>query len=128
VSVSAIVRDEVCAEVLPPTGARIDMHIQAEEIGRGTVATSAQAAEYAVRLRRALDRHVTGNPAIKSIHVFAAVPVSVAFRVGQVLAHSGLPRSYVYNFDAGATPRYCWRVGLDEAVQGEHSVEVLRRK
>lgn len=127
-SVSATVRTEACAAVLPPDDVRLDLHVESDDIGRGVIASEAQAREYELRLRRAVDRYINGAPAITSMHVFAAVPVSVAFLVGQVLAHSGLPRCYVYNFDAAATPRYCWRLSLHDAVAGKPCVEVLGRK
>jgi hypothetical protein len=127
-SVSARVSDEACEAVLSPEMVRVDLHLEVDEIGRGTIGSEAQAREIAARLRRALDAHVGGNLAISSIHVFAAVPVSVAFCVGQVLAHSSLAGSYVYNFDAAATPAYCWKLGLRGACAGEPCVDVLGRK
>jgi hypothetical protein len=54
--------------------------------------------------------------------------VSVAFRIGQILANTGLPRCYVYNFDAVATPRYRWRISLPEAKRGAPCAELLGRK
>jgi hypothetical protein len=128
ISVSAHVREDVCAAALPPNELAVDISIEAAEVGRGTVATEAQAREHAARLRRALDQRVNGNAGITSVHLFAAVPVSVAFRIGQVLANTGLPRCYVYNFDASATPQYHWRLDLLEATRGARCAELLGRK
>jgi hypothetical protein len=127
VSVSARVREDVCEAVLPLDAIGVDISIEAEEVGRGTVATEAQARVHAAALRRALDQCVNGNARITSIHLFAAVPVSVAFRIGQVLANTGLPRCYVYNFDATAVPQYRWRLDIHEAMRGAECAELLER-
>jgi len=34
----------------------------------------------------------------------------------------------VYSFDATASPRYCWRLCLHDAVVGSDCVDVLGRK
>lgn len=128
VSVSAYVLDDVCAAVLPTADVGVDVSVEAAEVRRGVVTTEAQAREYSARLRRELDQRLSGNAGITSIHLFAAVPVSVAFRIGQVLANTGLPRCYVYNFDAAATPQYCWRLDLREAKRGARCAELLGRK
>lgn len=125
VSISAPVREETCNAVLRPEEVRADLHLRAEKIGRGNVETEAQARKYAAQVRQLLDAEVGGNTDIRALHVFAAVPVSVAFLMGQSLAHSSLPPAYIYNFDRTCTPPYAWRLGLYEAAQGIECVELL---
>jgi hypothetical protein len=125
VSISATVREEACNAVLRPAEVRADLHLRAKEIGRGTLVTEAQARQHAAQIRRMLDAEVAGNTELRALHVFAAVPVSVAFLIGQALAHSSLPPAYIYNFDQNRTPSYAWRLGLREAAQGMDCVELL---
>ena len=114
--------------MLPVTDTAVEVLIAGSTICRGAISTELQSKQYAAALRRAMDARIAGNGAIDSIHVFAAVPVSVAFRIGQVLAHTSLPKAYVYNFDSATTPRYCWRLCLQDAAIQRQSVDVLGRK
>ena len=125
VSISARVQEDACDRVLRASDVGLDLHVEADDIGRGAVATEAQARQHAARVRKLLDNYVAGKSQFASLHVFAAVPVSVAFAVGQVLGHSSLPPCYIYNFDALAVPKYRWRLGLREAVEGRACVDVL---
>jgi len=128
VSVSARVREQQCDAVLPADAVRLDLHLEADDLGRGMVASEAQARYYVREIRRALDDHVAGNHEIGSLHVFAAVPVSVAFLLGQALAHSGLPTSTVYNFNSSDTPPYRWSLDLHAAVAGAPCVRMSKEK
>jgi|GEM_PF-2690359 len=126
VSMSARVREEHCVAVLPADTVRLDINAEAENLGRGIVGTEAQARHFATVLRRALDAEIAGNNEIKELHVFAAVPVSVAFLVGQLLAHSSMPAAHVYNFDTSDTPPYRWSLSLHAAAAGTPCVRISK--
>jgi len=126
VSVSARVRGQQCDVVLPADAVRLDLHVEADDLRRGTVASEAQARYYVRETRRVLDEHVAGNHEIRSLHVFAAVPVTVAFLLGQALAHSGLPNCTVYNFNSSDTPPYRWSLDLHAAVAGTPCVHLSK--
>ena len=128
VSVSALVRGEQCDASLDPSELRVDLHVQAQDLGRGTVRTESQARSYASTIRAALDRIVAGSPEFDALHVFAAVPVSVAFLLGQVLAHTSLPPAFVHNFDFGENPPYRWSLSLPEAAAGKSCVRFVERQ
>lgn len=124
VSVSARVLESACEAVVPRQTLRLDLHVESNKIGRGIVGHETQGREYAARVRELLDNNIAGQR-YASLHVFAAVPVSVAFLIGQVLAHSSVPDVYVYNFETNAKPQYAWRLGFSEAMRGKQCVEFL---
>lgn len=128
VSVSATVAADQCEAVLPASRVRMDLAFEADDLGRGTVGTEAQARAYASVIRRALDKHVAGRREFEEIHVFAAVPVSVAFLLGQILSGTGLPRAVVYNFNASATPSYHWSLCLHAARAREACIGIFEEQ
>ncbi|QDF04299.1 SAVED domain-containing protein [Myxococcus xanthus] len=115
VSISNEVRPEDCAQVLPDSDVRLDLHFQLSTPARGIVRREAQLLEYAQAIRQAIDRNIGGKPEFTSIHVFAAVPVSIAFHLGRALAYTGLPECFAYNYNADDVPRYKWRLSLKAA-------------
>jgi hypothetical protein len=125
-SISAQVREEQCESVLARNELNLDIHVLAADLGRGKVGCEAQARHLARAVRGALDAHVAGSPDISSIHVFAAAPVSIAFLLGQILAHTALPNSYIYNFDTADKPPYGWSLSLRAAVDGGPCVKMFR--
>jgi len=117
VSISASVAASDC--VIPlgePVAEEIDFGIA--DPMRGTVRSEPQARAYGKTIRQALDRIVGGNPSITRVHVFAAVPVSIAFLIGQVSASTGYPEVLVYNFRSSDAPRYRWALNLRAAHTG----------
>lgn len=125
-SVSGRVELDDCREVLPDSAVGLDLHFQLESPEKGIVRRAEQVQAYQELLRKTLGTHVEGKPRLTSIHVFAAVPVSVAFSLGQVLASTGLPRCYVYNYNAEEKPRYKWRLCLHAAVNGRSSIDIFK--
>jgi len=125
-SISADVRLEECAAVLPDSEVRLDLHFSLEKPARGIVRREAQLLEYAQSIREAIDQHIAGNPGFKGgVHVFAAVPVSIAFHLGRALAFTGLPECFVYNYDGRDTPHYKWRLSLQAAAEGRPAVTIF---
>jgi hypothetical protein len=124
-SISAEVGLHDCQAVLPEQDIRRDIHCRVEDPQRGIVRREEQAQAYAAQLRAAIDQSIAKDPLITGIHVFASVPVSIAFHLGQALTASWLPPCYVYNHGAQETPRYKWRLCLQKAAAGQPSVELL---
>lgn len=124
-SISATVGLEDCQAVLPEEDVRLDVHCRLDDPQRGIVRREDQAQEYAHQLRLALDQHVARNTSIQTIHIFAAVPVSIAFHLGQALTASWLKDCCVYNHGDKEVPRYKWRLWLQAAAKGLPSVEIL---
>lgn len=117
VSISSEVKSADCEKVLPAQDVRADLHFKVPAPAFGIVRREDQAHAYRTVLRSKLNQCIGEIDGIESIHVFAAVPVSIAFLLGQTLAATVFPRCYVYNFNnkAKPTPGYEWRLGLDEA-------------
>ncbi|MBZ4333832.1 SAVED domain-containing protein [Corallococcus sp. AS-1-12] len=115
VSISNEVRPEDCAQVLPDSDIRLDLHFHLSAPERGVVRREAQLLEYAQTIRQIIDRNIGGKPEFTSIHVFAAVPVSIAFHLGRALAYTGLPECFAYNYNADDAPRYKWCLSLKAA-------------
>ncbi|PTL78195.1 SAVED domain-containing protein [Vitiosangium sp. GDMCC 1.1324] len=124
-SISATVDLDDCRAVLPEEEVRLDVHCRLDEPQRGIVRREDQAQEYARQLCLALDQHIAKNSSIQQIHVFAAVPVSIAFHLGQALTASWLKSCCVYNHGAEDVPRYKWRLWLQAAKKGLPAVEIL---
>lgn len=120
-SISSEVKRSDCETVLPAHDVRADLHFKVASPAFGLVRREAQAQAYRQVLRSKLNQYMTTIDGIDSIHVFAAVPVSIAFLLGQVLSATVFPRCYVYNFNAKAVPKpgYEWRLSLDDAVHNK---------
>ncbi|WP_198316443.1 SAVED domain-containing protein [Cystobacter fuscus] len=124
-SISATVNVNDCEEVLPSRDVGLDLHFTVKTPQRGIVRREAQVQAYIQQIRAALDRYVAGNSRIQALHVFASVPVSIAFRLGQALAATGLPACCVYNYGAQELPRYKWRLWLRADPTGSPLVDVF---
>ncbi|NVI98866.1 SAVED domain-containing protein [Myxococcus sp. AM009] len=125
ISISADVQQEECDLVLSSSNVKLDLHFSLERARRGVVRRASQLREYVNVIREAIDSHIAGNSSIESLHVFAAVPVSVAFHLGQALAFTGLPNCFIYNFDARDAPRYKWCMHLQAAAEGRTSITLF---
>lgn len=78
---------------------------------RGVVTHHDQARAVAHAFRAVIDQIHNENP--KTVqHVFAAVPVSIAFRLGQMVSHTIHRSVLVYNYSQRSTPPYQWAVDL----------------
>lgn len=120
-SISSEVKPADCETVLPARDVRADLHFKVAKPAFGLVRREEQARAYRQVLRSKLNQAMAEIDGIESIHVFAAVPVSIAFLLGQVLSATVFPRCYVYNFNAKAVPKpgYEWRLSLDDAVHNK---------
>ncbi|MHA7630199.1 SAVED domain-containing protein [Corallococcus sp. M7] len=125
ISVSNEVDAKDCAEVLPESEVRLDLHLELKLPKKGIVQSEAQVLEYASVIREAIEGSISGRNEFTSVHVFAAVPVSIAFHIGRALASTGLPECYSYNYNGQDTPRYRWRLALKAAKEGCPSITLL---
>ncbi|NPC48731.1 SAVED domain-containing protein [Corallococcus sp. AB032C] len=125
ISVSNEVEFAACAEVLPESEVRLDLHLQLTLPQKGIVQSEAQVLDYAKIIREAIEQTISGRNELTNVHVFAAVPVSIAFHIGRTLASTGLPECYAYNYNALDTPRYKWRLGLKAAKEGRPAVTLF---
>lgn len=78
---------------------------------RGIVTHHDQARAVANAFREAVDRIHNENPATTQ-HVFAATPVSVSFRLGQMVSQTMHRSVLAYNYSQRSTPPYHWAVDL----------------
>jgi hypothetical protein len=117
VSVSSRVEPALCRIA---TAERIagDIDFSLDRPRRGVVEREAQVREYARIIRNTLDGVVVSGGDVSSVHVFAAVPVSLAFLIGQLSSFRGFPPTYVYNFSAEDSPPYRWAVCIQGASAG----------
>ncbi|WP_163995701.1 CHAT domain-containing protein [Pyxidicoccus caerfyrddinensis] len=131
VSVSALVDLDDCRHVLPDSDVMLDLNFALAEAGQGSVRHEEQLRDYVQVIRETLGKHITANkdPARRpeSVHLFAAVPVSLAFYLGDALTASWLPECFVYNYGLPSErPRYKWRLSLQAAFEGRRSIKIFK--
>ncbi|RKH52688.1 CHAT domain-containing protein [Corallococcus sp. AB050B] len=131
VSVSALVNMEDCRQVLPDPDVMMDLHFSLASPGQNSVRSEEQLSAYVRLIRETITEHVTSNQDPKhrpeSVHIFAAVPVSLAYYLGDILTASWLPECFVYNYGSPSeSPRYKWRLNLKAAFEGKRSVDILK--
>ncbi|MHA6830274.1 SAVED domain-containing protein [Ralstonia pseudosolanacearum] len=85
--------------------------VRINEPKRGVVTHHDQAHDIATAFREALDRIHNENPATTH-HVFAATPMSVSFRLGQMVSHTMHRSVLAYNYSQRSSPPYYWAVDL----------------
>ncbi|NRD43296.1 SAVED domain-containing protein [Corallococcus exiguus] len=131
VSVSAPVNLGDCRQVLPDSDVRLDLHFALKDTGRGSVRRESQLKAYVQVIRETLNKHIASNqdPECRpeSVHIFAAVPVSLAFCLGDALTASWLPECFIYNYGLPSErPRYKWRLSLQAAFEGRRSIKFFK--
>lgn len=85
--------------------------VRIAEPKRGVVMHHDQARAVANKFREAVDRIHNENPGTTQ-HVFAATPVSVSFRLGQMVSQTMHRSVLAYNYSQRSTPPYQWAVDL----------------
>ncbi len=78
---------------------------------RGVVTHHDQARAIANKFREAVDHIHNENPGTVQ-HVFAATPISVSFRLGQMVSQTMHCSVLAYNYSQRSTPPYHWAVDL----------------
>lgn len=85
--------------------------VRIAEPKRGVITHHDQARAVANKFREAVDLIHNESPATKQ-HVFAATPVSVSFRLGQMVSQTMHRSVLAYNYSQRSTPPYHWAVDL----------------
>jgi hypothetical protein len=85
--------------------------VRIAEPKRGVITHHDQARAVANAFREAVDRIHNESPAT-TMHVFAATPVSVSFRLGQMVSQTMHRSVLAYNYSQRSTPPYHWAVDL----------------
>ncbi len=127
ISVSSPVHLGDCRDVLPESEVKLDLHFRLEDPQKLVVKNRRQVREYAQVIGSTLERYAALDTSIDSLHIFAAVPVSLAFLIGQALSSTGLPNCYIYNYGRSDSPHYKWSVCLQDASADKSSVKVFRQ-
>lgn len=127
VSISAGVKRIVCREALTEDP-RLDLEFSFASPHRGAIRSEAHARDVADQVRQALDSTIAGDPEFGEVHLFAAIPVSVAFLLGQALSGTALPRTFVHNYTRGDSPSYRWSVCLQAAAESRPAVRMAEAR
>ncbi|ROT46746.1 SAVED domain-containing protein [Pusillimonas sp. NJUB218] len=85
--------------------------VRIAEPKRGVVMHHDQARAVANKFREAVDQIHNENPG-STQHIFAATPVSVSFRLGQMVSQTMHRSVLVYNYSQRSIPPYQWAVDL----------------
>ncbi len=85
--------------------------VRIDEPKRGVITHHDQARAIANAFREAVDRIHNENPAATH-HVFAAMPMSVSFRLGQMVSRTMHRSVLAYNYSQRSSPPYYWAVDL----------------
>lgn len=93
------------------TGPYRHFAVRVKEPKRGAVTHHGQARAVANAFREAVDRVHSEKPSATQ-HVFAATPVSVSFRLGQMVSQTIHRSVLAYNYSQRRTPPYQWAVDL----------------
>ncbi|OJT23602.1 hypothetical protein BO221_16505 [Archangium sp. Cb G35] len=127
-SVSVPVGIEDCRQVLPDEDVKLELHFRVPSPKRDSVRREEQLADYVQIIRNTLNQYILSNAtSFEGIHIFAAVPVSLAFHLGRELAAtSWMPKCFVYNYGLQESPRYKWRLGLHDAERGRRSIKIFK--
>lgn len=125
VSVSARVDPTLCSQVVPKNQSRVDIQVGLQKPCRGGITSEAQARHFVDDVAREVDAAIGGKSGIEALHVFAAVPVSVAFLLGQrVFAGTGLPPVIVHSLTSAPQPAYRWALNLFDAMAGRRGISM----
>ena len=125
VSVSARVEPSLCDNVMPREQSLVDIHVGLQKPFRGVITSEAQARHFVDGVAREVDAAIGGKSGIEALHVFAAVPVSVAFLLGQrVFAGSGLPPVIIHSLTSAPQPAYRWALNLFDAMGGRRGITI----
>ena len=85
--------------------------VRIAEPKRGVITHHDQARAVANKFREAVDLIHNENPGTRQ-HVFAATPVSVSFRLGQMVSQTMHRSVLAHNYSQRSTPPYHWAVDL----------------
>jgi hypothetical protein len=115
ISVSYTVSRNDIAKVLPSHFA--DIHLRIDNPRIDAIETMDDVLGICAAFRKVIDDdHIRGN----RLHIFYSGPVSLGFSLGQRINPTIHGEVRVYNYDAGASPKYNWDILLTHAPSEEH--------
>jgi hypothetical protein len=100
------------AEVVPKSLAEVDVALS--DPGEDALATRGALAEVVTAFNSALARLKRLFPNITTVHLFAAIPVGLAFRLGTQINPTIYPKVVTYQYWAKGLPRYRRAIVLTE--------------
>lgn len=125
VSVSADVDERLANPVVSARESAADLRVGIKNPHRGAISDERQARLLVEDIAREVDANLSGLPDVDALHVFAAVPVSVAFLLGQrVFSGTALPPVVIHNLVAMPRPAYRWGLNLADALAGRRAITI----
>lgn len=125
VSVSNEVDERLANPVVPAKESAVDLRVGLKNPYRGAISDERQARLLVEEIAREVDSNLGGLPNVDAVHVFAAVPVSVAFLLGQrVFSGTALPPVVIHNLAATPRPAYRWGLNLADALAGRRAITI----
>lgn len=101
-SVTARVDPAHTQAVVPDAGTEIDLEWGA--IGEDVITTATECEQIASSFRAVMDQVAAMRPNARMVHLFAAVPTGLAFRLGTMLNATGHPRVQTYQYCRAEAP------------------------
>lgn len=83
-----------------------EIEIYPQQLGADIFGSHEQVAKYAEAFRNALDAITTQLQDVNSVHLFAAIPVGLAFLVGQEISPTTHPLVHLYEYAKDRAPKY----------------------
>ncbi|KYF57868.1 hypothetical protein BE04_20335 [Sorangium cellulosum] len=111
------------AEVVPSSLAEVDVMLAVP--GEDALRTQSALTEVVVAFNEALSRVKSMFPRLTAIHLFAAVPVGLAFRMGAQINPTIYPEVITYQYWRKGTPRYRQAIVLAERCRAGLSAPCL---
>jgi hypothetical protein len=113
-SISYSVLDDDVLKVVPSSLALIEIGLASPRVDN--IRNLEQLELYVSAFRNVLDEIHDKLPNARSIQVFYAGPVTLAFRCGQMISPTIHPRVLVYNYFYQDVPRYKWGICVNTSV------------
>ncbi len=90
------------------------LQLEAKDVKRGLINSSETINEIGNAFRVLLEKTTKKDSKINEIHLFAAVPAGVAFRIGQEIAKTMHAPVYTYEYHKGKQPNYLKTYAIQE--------------
>ncbi len=91
-----------------------DIDITLDRPGADALATPADVEAVARAVEAALDAVMTLRPGVRTVHLFAAVPVGLAFRIGTLISPTKHPNVQTWQYDRNAATPYRRAIALHD--------------
>ena len=92
-----------------------EIEIYPKVLGRNIFGSHEQLIPFTEAFRKALDAVSSHLPGANAIHLFAAIPVGLAFLMGQEINPNAHPLVHLYSFSKGDLPAYDYVFTVNEA-------------